>query len=82
MSAQTLAAVHDAIAAHAADVDGGAGVITDWFVGYTRMSHDGEQARWTSTYLASESSAAAVIGTAELALQELRDDAMARDEDE
>lgn len=76
MSAETLEALHRAIANHAADQDP-TEIVTDWFIGYsTTHASDASSSGigYATTYTTSESSPHAVLGTAELALANLRED--------
>lgn len=81
MSAETLEALHLAIAAHARDEDDDA-LLSDWFVGYATTSHDGRDVLWAQSYAASESSPHAVVGVAELTLAQMRRDIVEGVEDE
>ncbi|MFT4202208.1 hypothetical protein [Gordonia sp. (in: high G+C Gram-positive bacteria)] len=74
MSAETLQAIEDAIAAHLADVTGEPHMVTDWFVAFARQFHDGE-VRNTRGYLQSPNSTPqAVLGVAHIGTAALYDD--------
>jgi hypothetical protein len=70
----TLKAIEEAIAAHIAEVIGDGRMITDWFIGWAavRPEEDGRMA-YSRGYAASDSSPQAILGTAELCIEDLRE---------
>lgn len=81
MSAETLAGIEAAIAAHIADE----GVLTDWFVAYGSMSHDPDTAdgiAYGIGYATSQTSPHGALGIATLGIKNLTDDLAYPDEDD
>lgn len=76
MTHDTLSTLHAAIADHLNSSEPGA-VLTDWFIGYSAMSHDPDDGGGILHgihYTASDSSPQAVVGIARLALDSLKQD--------
>lgn len=84
MSADTLTAIHEAIAAHYRDTFGSTAVITDWVIGYGGMMSDSDSSSgiaYPTGYATSDGSPYATLGVAHLTLENLTNDLAYSDDD-